>query len=123
MSRNIQQIFEHIFDRLYVGYSIHIKSREIIILFSMCRYAQSCAFISVIELPRIPAYCPKKEEPAFRQALPTRKRYSTPCSTPSLAEAKHTRSSYSSRDDRQAIGSLILYSIIAENATGSKNNF
>ena len=26
----------------------------------MCRYAQSCAFISVIELPRIPAYCPKK---------------------------------------------------------------
>ena len=55
----MQQIFEHIFDRLYVGYSIHIKSREIIILFSMCRYAQSCAFISVIELPRIPAYCPK----------------------------------------------------------------
>ena len=34
MSRNIQQIFEHIFDRLYVGYGIHIKSREIIILFS-----------------------------------------------------------------------------------------
>ena len=28
-------------------------------IFSMCRYAQSCAFISVIELPRIPAYCPK----------------------------------------------------------------
>ena len=26
----------------------------------MCRYAQSCAFISVIELPRIPAYCPKE---------------------------------------------------------------
>ena len=25
----------------------------------MCRYAQSCAFISVIELPRIPAYYPK----------------------------------------------------------------
>ena len=25
----------------------------------MCRYAQSCAFISVIELSRIPAYCPK----------------------------------------------------------------
>ena len=59
MSRNIQQIFEHIFDRLYAGYGIHIKSWEIIILFSMCRYAQSCAFISVIELPRIPAYCPK----------------------------------------------------------------
>ena len=29
-------------------------------IFSMCRYAQSCAFISVIELPRIPTYCPKK---------------------------------------------------------------
>ena len=25
-------------------------------IISMCRYAQSCAFISVIELPRIPAY-------------------------------------------------------------------
>ena len=55
----MQQMFEHIFDCLYVGYGIHIKSWEIIILFSMCRYAQSCAFISVIELPRIPAYCPK----------------------------------------------------------------
>ena len=55
----MQQIFEHIFDRLYAGYGIHIKSWEIIILFSMCRYAQSCAFISVIELPRIPAYYPK----------------------------------------------------------------
>ena len=55
----MQQIFERIFDRLYAGYGIHIKSWEIIILFSMCRYAQSCAFISVIELPRIPAYCPK----------------------------------------------------------------
>ena len=59
MGRNMQQMFEHIFDYLYVGYGIHIKSWEIIILFSMCRYAQSCAFISVIELPRIPAYCPK----------------------------------------------------------------
>ena len=55
----MQQMFEHIFDCLYVGYGIHIKSWEIIILFSMCRYAQSCAFISVIELPRIPAYYPK----------------------------------------------------------------
>ena len=55
----MQQMSEHIFDCLYVGYGIHIKSWEIIILFSMCRYAQSCAFISVIELPRIPAYCPK----------------------------------------------------------------
>ena len=59
----MQQIFEHIFDRLYVGYGIHINSREIIILFSMCRYAQSCAFISVIELPRIPTYCPKNAAP------------------------------------------------------------
>ena len=32
---------------------------RIIILFALCRYAHSCAFISVIELPRIPAYCPK----------------------------------------------------------------
>ena len=55
----MQQIFERIFVCLYAGYGIHIKSWEIIILFSMCRYAQSCAFISVIELPRIPAYCPK----------------------------------------------------------------
>ena len=55
----MQQVFERIFDRLYVGYGIHFKSREIIILFSVCRYAQFCAFISVIELPRIPAYCPK----------------------------------------------------------------
>ena len=29
-------------------------------LFALCRYAHSCAFISVIELPRIPAYCPKR---------------------------------------------------------------
>jgi hypothetical protein len=32
---------------------------RIIILFALCRYAHSCAFISVIKLPRIPAYCPK----------------------------------------------------------------
>lgn len=30
-----------------------------IILSILCRYSQFCAFISVIELPRIPAYCPK----------------------------------------------------------------
>lgn len=48
---------------------------------------------------------------------------SAACVKAVFAEAKHTRSSYSSRDDRQAIGSLIVYSIIAENATGSKNNF
>ena len=29
----------------------------------MCRYAQFYAFISVIELPRIPAYCPKVNRP------------------------------------------------------------
>ena len=34
-----------------------------------------------------------------------------------LRQGKHTRSSYSSRDDRQAIGSFIVYSKIAENAT------
>ena len=28
---------------------------RIIILFALCEYAHSCAFISVIELPRIPA--------------------------------------------------------------------
>ena len=65
MSGNVQQNPKHIFDCLYVGYGIHIKSWEIIILFSMCRYAQSCAFISVIELPRIPAYCPKKNQARF----------------------------------------------------------
>ena len=31
----------------------------IIILFALCRYAHSRAFISVIELPRIPAFYPK----------------------------------------------------------------
>ena len=32
-------------------------------LFTLCRYAQSCAFISVIELPKIPTYCPKSSNP------------------------------------------------------------
>ena len=36
-----------------------ISSMRIIVLFALCRYAHSCAFIPVIELPRIPAYCPK----------------------------------------------------------------
>ena len=31
------------------------------LLYFLCRYAQSCAFISVIELPRIPAYYPKPD--------------------------------------------------------------
>ena len=55
----MQRKIEHIFDFLYVGYGINIRGREIIILFLRCRHAQSCAFISVIELPRIPAYYPK----------------------------------------------------------------
>ncbi|MDY4403563.1 hypothetical protein, partial [Blautia sp.] len=38
---------------------INIKGLGDYYIISMCRYAQSCAFISVIELPRIPAYCPK----------------------------------------------------------------
>ena len=36
-------------------------------IFSMCRYAQSCAFISVIELPRIPAYYPKNIKAIMQQ--------------------------------------------------------
>ena len=59
----MQQLSKHIFDYLYVGYGIKrkllISSMRIIVLFALCRYAHSCAFISVIELPRIPAYCPK----------------------------------------------------------------
>ncbi len=34
-------------------------------LFALCKYSHSCAFISVIELPRIPAYCPKKNQARF----------------------------------------------------------
>ena len=37
----------------------YYQRMRIIILFALCRYAHSCAFISVIELPRIPAYYPK----------------------------------------------------------------
>ena len=59
----MQQLSKHIFDYLYVGYGIKrkllISSMRIIVLFALCRYAHSFAFISVIELPRIPAYCPK----------------------------------------------------------------
>ena len=42
----------------------------------MCRYAQSYAFISVIELPRIPAYCPKlkKQVAKFRETVYTKDR-------------------------------------------------
>ena len=62
MHGNVQCKVEHIFVCFYAGYGINVtgvNGREIIILFSMCRHAHSCAFISVIELPRIPAYCPK----------------------------------------------------------------
>ena len=58
-SKNAQRRIEHIFVFLYADYGINIKDRKIIIWFLRCRHAQSCAFISVIELPRIPAYCPK----------------------------------------------------------------
>ena len=69
MSRNVQQN-SNIFSFLSVGRSININIKgagrllyyQII---SMCRYAQSCAFISVIELPRIPAYCPKNVSSVF----------------------------------------------------------
>ena len=65
MHGNVQYNVEHIFVWFYAGYGINVtgvNGREIIILFSMCRHAHSCAFISVIELPRIPAYCPKSDE-------------------------------------------------------------
>ena len=59
----MQYKVEHIFVWFYAGYGINVtgvNGREIIILFSMCRHAHSCTFISVIELPRIPTYYPKK---------------------------------------------------------------
>ena len=62
MHGNVQYKIEHIFVWFYDGYGINVtgvNGREIIILFSMCRHAHSCTFISVIELPRIPAYRPK----------------------------------------------------------------
>lgn len=63
MHRNMQHKVEHIFVWFYAGYGINVtgvNGREIIILFSICRHAHSCTFISVIELPRIPAYCPNR---------------------------------------------------------------
>ena len=59
MHENVQYKIEHIFVLFYAGYGINIKGLGDYYIISMCRYAQSCAFISVIELPRIPAYCPK----------------------------------------------------------------
>lgn len=59
------------------------------------------------------------KESAYQQTLITRKRYSTPYNTSSLAEVKHTRSSYSSRDDRQAFSLSIAYSRNFKNAAGN----
>ena len=62
MSRNAQQK-PNIFSTDYMPVMALIsRDWEIIVLFSMYRYAQSCAFISVIELPRIPAYYPKEKK-------------------------------------------------------------
>ena len=59
MSRNAQQK-PNIFSTDYMPVMALIsRDWEIIVLFSMYRYAQFYAFISVIELPRIPAYRPK----------------------------------------------------------------
>ena len=59
MSGNVQQI-PNIFSIVCMPVTALISGWERNhYIFSMCRYAQSCAFISVIELPRIPAYCPK----------------------------------------------------------------
>ena len=48
-------------------------------IFSMCRYAQSCAFISVIELPRIPAYRPKSKFKSSHQKKKQHKRANSFC--------------------------------------------
>ena len=59
MSGNVQQI-PNIFSIVCMPVTALISGWERnYYIFSMCRYAQSCAFISVIELPRIPAYYPK----------------------------------------------------------------
>ena len=59
MKCNTQLLFEHIFAFIVCRLRHYYQRMRIIILFALCRYAHSCAFISVIELPRIPAYCPK----------------------------------------------------------------
>ena len=59
MSGNVQQI-PNVFSIVCMPVTALISGWERNhYIFSMCRYAQSCAFISVIELPRIPAYYPK----------------------------------------------------------------
>ena len=60
MKCNTQLLFEHIFAFIACRLRHYYQRMRIIILFALCRYAHACAFISVIELPRIPAYCPKK---------------------------------------------------------------
>ena len=73
---------EHIFDLLYAGYGINIKELNIkelrdYYIISMCRYAQFYAFISVIELPRIPAYRPNlfSEIPYILKSLSKKRAY------------------------------------------------
>ena len=41
------------------GFTTHWIRNKFLLLYFLCGYAHSCAFISVIELPRIPAYYPK----------------------------------------------------------------
>ena len=76
MSGNMQRKLEHIFDRLMPVTALISREYRDYYIFSMCRYAQSCAFISVIELPRIPAYCPKlkKQVAKFRETVYTKDR-------------------------------------------------
>ena len=45
--------------RYGINVKLNIKGERDYYIISMCRYAQFYAFISVIELPRIPAYRPK----------------------------------------------------------------
>ena len=56
----------------------------------------------------------KKGRLVLHKPSHTRKRYSTLYSTPSLAEVKHTRSSYSYRDDRFRYGKTVSIYIYYE---------
>ena len=69
MKCNTQLLFEHIFAFIVCRLRHYHQRMRIIILFALCRYAHVCAFISVIELPRIPAYCPKAK-PANKAKAP-----------------------------------------------------
>ena len=60
MSGNVQQT-PNIFSNVCMPVTALISGWERnYYIFSMCRYAQFYAFISVIELPRMPAFYPKK---------------------------------------------------------------